>query len=173
MNQDEIKVELRFRTSSNNDMVGYLVAIDAPYDCGISIYSDRQFQDKIRGTFGASARPREIIITDQDNTARALARARHLNNRGDFIITQITDGIHAMGMVFHNDVVYNHVPTIIDSREDGPRLKVVGEFGPPGDMGKYRIRNEADDGRLILMEIDDAMELKPDDDSAPAGPDGF
>ena len=173
--QDEINVELRFRTSSNKDMIGYLVAADAPYDCGISIYSDEQFQDKIRGTFGGSARVRDIIITDREDIARAMARSRHLINHGDFIITRIADGIYAMGMVSHEDNFYDHVPTIIDSREGGPRLKVVGEFGPSEDMGNYRIRNETDDGRLILMDImksvnSDIMEsVNPDDDPEPDG----
>ena len=170
--QDEIEVELRFRTASNNDMIGYLVANHFPSDWGVSVYSDQEFQNKIRGEFGASARPREIIITDSENTARALARARHLINRGDFIVTRLADGIHAMSMIYHNDVFYDHVPTIIDSREGGPRLKVVGEFGPPADMGIYRIRNEADDGRLVLMEIMESMN-SDNDDIDHQEPDGF
>ena len=171
IDQDAKNVELRFMKTSNNDMIGYLVAENNPFDCGLSIHSDEEFQNIIRGTSGASARFREIIITDSEHTARALARARHLDNGGDFIITEIADDIHAVGMISHDDVFYDHVPTIIDSREDGLRLKVVGEFGAPGDMGNYRIRNEIDDGRLKLME--NIESINPERDIEHSEPDGF
>jgi len=124
---------------------------------GQIVHSEEDFETLIRGVMGASNRSREVLITDSPESARTVALLRRGDTSGEVIITQIDEGIHAVGVLSRTGEYDDGMPLIVDLREDGQLLEFEGTFiqAPNG------INVEIWNGDLELVSLNVAEEDGP------------
>jgi len=149
-------VELRFK-DSGRDAIGYLTLADAAEDGGIAVKSDEDYQYLVREVMGASNRQREIFIVDSMESARAVAMASRSTSYGELAISKVADDVYAFSMTYLNGNYDDGIPLIVDLRETGRPLTLIGEFSAPARGINVEVENG--DLELVSLAEDQSAEM--------------
>ena len=148
----ELDVDLRFRTTGK-DVIGYLVAADAPDDGGLDVRNEDDFQKALDALDG-TRRERRILITDTRDHAESLALLRRCEGEEEMMITRLADHVHALSIIGERtDDWYGGVPLISDLRKD-QSLELATNFDESPETDIWEIRPEVYYQNLNLIEID-------------------
>lgn len=120
-------VEMRFK-NAGRDAIGYLTAAGAPDDGGVRVKSTMDYEFFVRDGLGATNRQREIFIVDSMETARTVAMMARCTSYGDMAISEISGGVYAVSLTHINGNYDDGIPLIVDLREHGSPLTLVGEL---------------------------------------------
>jgi hypothetical protein len=140
-------VELRFK-NAGRDAIGYLTVAGAPEDGGLTIKSPDEYQMFVREGMEASNRERQIFILDSMEAARAVVLATRSGTNSDLAISEVADDVFAVSITSFDGNYDDGIPLIVDLREYGRPLTLLGEFPAPGGVNV-----EISNGDLELIDL--------------------